>query len=1304
MSARTTKTVRITWQILLASLTVIAGSCYCLLTMSAATGTATSLRPVGHVGFDVIAGEKVVAPIRFSSNGAITANGVEMRGRVWRFSGLRCKNPQAVAFDDDDFIDVDESGSKTGAQAGQSCSEMSIRFKLTIKSFDQKKWQALFPDGRTPFHFLSCSVPGAAVWHQRGWLNATPNADAFPLLQDVHSGSPELSSLWNRNWSYICPLGAHPIPMIGAWDPGHKLYLGYDFQNARALDQSERFISTAYCWKQGDSKSFFTLAFPSGGHLYGELVYPHVGDVLSSHFDLIVDRDIPPTEDPNERFQSRLFQRYLSRLPLVPEMNDLSWIPGQMRLKDFQAAPSLDLWGKGTEIPGTVIVRGWGGHREMPVPSALASGNENAVKTARAQMEQLLTRYARKVNIDGESCLFWEKPLSGTWPADNGGPPVTTMHNSDAWYPARVLVELYRYDRDRGQPNSKYLQAIDEIFNWTKHFVWTRDEFVDVPSSPFAIGCTLSTAFLLDYYYCFKDDAQRRDNARLALRMSDHLVWRYLPVWAMDSDRFDGALDSAFLVEPNSGRDWAGLGCANEIHSVIDTLTQVYVSTGDQRMRYYLRGILQRWPVLYRDLVLESLKDYGNDAMTEGLGLFDGSGPGRGGRYGYGFNEPLPINEPVGDSKMRVVAGASAAIAFCKGGAHSDIADYRVGEKGCSFRIASSLPQLDVSFSYPFVDISNRGVSIMRGGRLCTTEVRRPKQSPSSLYFKNLRGGDLITIGDLEHASKPDQTALQGSDATAGGSAFTMLSLQQDSRLSEDWNDRASFAGIVPGVHWNWGVPYRQGKKAAASPQPVTAAGAKAIFIAYSPPSSGHAAEPQLELDNRQALRLSNKPAVVWRAWPPALSRRVLLDFALIPKSRSAQRIDPNGNTIMGATTFAGTDAQLSSILTRMEPASDSYTRELRTDELLAKWRKTVDSIPAAKIAIIPPIAAGKTLNFLHAIGLWHKCTTLTAAQLVDHARFNAHAFPVAIYLGGENYLKSINTASDGRESVARYLREGGILLALAGGPFPFFYGDEYGKSSSADPLLPQLGIPLFIPFEQPPANLIVVRTANKTTLPSIPDTWTFPEAGDRRLRTIDTSMVDKRQVYSSLVSVKDKYGHEFGDAAAYIRLREGAGAGGNVLYIWSGLLSGPYGNQLLCECLSPIFRQASLLGEGSTAAFAGDQRKLPAPQFPAGSFNLKAGESKATSVGTLAMQTDGNLVFYGVNKKPLWASVTPGRNCANCRAVFQGDGNLVLYQDSRQYWASNTGGHSNSSLVLSTTSPYVSIVDRTGHDHVVWP
>jgi len=388
-------------------------------------------------------------------------------------------------------------------------------------------------------------------------------------------------------------------------------------------------------------------------------------------------------------------------------------MPGAGRLKDFSEANGLDLFGPGGERTfypdGTLLINGWGGHREMPIAAAARRNDTAAIERARQRLQTLLEKYGRRVKMNGETCLFWEKPLAGSWRAEWGGPGVTTLHNSDAWYPARVLVELYRYDRERHEARPADLEAIDELFNWAKNGVWTRNEFADVPSSPFAIGGCLKAAFLLDYYFTFKNDPARKSNAELALHLADNVVWRYLPIWAMDSDRFDGGLDGSFLLEPNSGRDWAGLGCANEASWVVDSLTQVYVHTGDERMRYYLRGILQRWPQLYRPLYEDSLADYGNDALTEGLGLFDGSGPGRGQRYNYGFTVPLCMNEPVGDSKLRVVAGARAGVAFCKGSTDRDMADYKTDGDGACSSASSAPARSRLTSAFPIRTWTSRG-------------------------------------------------------------------------------------------------------------------------------------------------------------------------------------------------------------------------------------------------------------------------------------------------------------------------------------------------------------------------------------------------------------------------------------------------------------------------------------------------------------------------------------------------------------------------------------------------------------------
>ena len=472
--------------------------------------------------------------------------------------------------------------------------------------------------------------------------------------------------------------------------------------------------------------------------------------------------------------------------------------------------------------------------------------------------------------VGGDTCLYWQKPLSGAWLTNWGGAAVTTLHETEGWYAARVLVELYRYDRGLGQAKAQYLTAIDELFNWARHFVWTRNEFADVPSSPFAIGGTLSTAFLLDYYFTFKNDAQRSANATLALHLANNLIWRYLQVWAMDSDRSDGALDSAFLLEPNSGRDWAGLACANEVAWLLDSLTQVYVHTGDPRMRYYLRGIMQRWLALYQPYYRNSVADYGSGDFTEGLGLFDGSGPGRGYRYPYGSCETLPLIDPVGNSTMRVIAGEQACIAFDRFDQSTDVTDYRTAGNGaCSFRIVSGLTRtFDVSFSYPFVNISGLTVTRVRGGatNVLTSQVTRPTQSPSSLYLSQLQNGDVITIGTVPAGTPTNvfDTSLVYNETNvppATNGYFVTLPLNGNYPLPQDWTNLDSFAGIIPGLRWTYGVPYQQGLHAATNAVTVSAPGAKAVLVAYAPPESQPLTQsPTLTLDDSSLLPLE-RPA-----------------------------------------------------------------------------------------------------------------------------------------------------------------------------------------------------------------------------------------------------------------------------------------------------------------------------------------------------------------------------------------------------------------------------------------------------------
>jgi hypothetical protein len=106
----------------------------------------------------------------------------------------------------------------------------------------------------------------------------------------------------------------------------------------------------------------------------------------------------------------------------------------------------------------------------------------------------------------------------------------------------------------------------------------------------------------------------------------------------------------------------------------------------------------------------------------------------------------------------------------------------------------------------------------------------------------------------------------------------------------------------------------------------------------------------------------------------------------------------------------------------------------------------------------------------------------------------------------------------------------------------------------------------------------------------------------------------------------------------------------------------------------------------------------------PSTTFNLPGLASAWFSGGRLSFQSDGNLVVYADNGAPLWVSNTSGRTCAPtiCRAVFQGDGNLVLLQSNVPYWSTGTGGSTAVQLQASASWPYLSL--RDGQGNQVWP
>jgi hypothetical protein len=1132
--------------------------------------------------------DKLIAPVRFSSNGLIL--GTKVHGFGCGVRGVCGSNLTAK----------EGTGLRLSGHVGVQYSLLpgefpEISFSLKIDDFDPQQWEKAV--GRVPFHFLTMSMPEAEVVHQRGWLHPTPKTEPFPFQGDVHAGSPEICSNWSRDWSYVVPIGCYPLPVTGLWSPTKKLYVGYDFMESRLAEQSERYLASAYCWRQGADRQFITLVHPYAGRGFQTLTYPKKGAVIEGRFRLVYSTGLSSADDPNAFLQEDYFRNYARQFPAAPAMNDLGWMPGGTRLTSFPAAPRDDLVvhlpeGNDYEDPRTVEIGGWTWHRESSVASAFRRGDHNFIERLKRDIAYLETKAVRQT-IDGQQCIFWPKPLEGKWRDAFGGQAVKTLHNTNGWAAGIALVDLYRHEK-----TAAYLPLIDGIFNWTRHFVWTRNEFADVPSSPFAIGGTLSTAFLLDYYYAFCDDPERADRARAAVELARKIAYRYLIAWASDNDRDDN-LDSSFLWEPNSGRDWVGTACANEVHWNLDTLTQVYVNCGDPILSYYLRGALERWHLLYKDTLRDSLADYPYDALSEWLGLFDGTMAGRGGRASFGTADMLPLHYPLGDSILRVTCGRKAAFACCKGGVHSRIDDYRYAP-GVNFAMtirSSKREPFDLTLSFPFADLTDRPLTLTRQGKTRTLgpqELVRSPDAPSYVYVRRVQDGDTIAVGQVPADAAPlplgnDWTVRpgvgpEGLDPAAKPRGFREASLPLNEPLRCDWNDTDSFAGLWPGRHWAWSVPLYL-VAAAESTGPLGTSkdcevpvepSAVSVYVAFAPRADGGTVKVRREGGVPIDIAMS-ECAEAWRSWPPCFHRRLLVARVALSSLSTGRKpgkltITPQGAYLLAVTQLTGAarEQHTAEVFRR---GQGEYRLALAEEARIQQFRTLVARVPEGRIAILPrPELAGPVAKLLRYGGLLKKCRLLSPDDLLDPKLFNGQRLPVVLNLGDENYAGSIHRDGDGVEAILGYLRSGGMLAMLTSEPLPFCY-DGLGPTHKPHSLTPAMGFPVANVFEKPPEEgLKIVFRSGQDWLTGFPPAIPFFSEGDLRLRSILPGDVSRDAAYTPLVSVTARDGRSFGDAAALAQFRSGPYRGARILYVWSRLLADPQlGPEIITQAMRKI-------------------------------------------------------------------------------------------------------------------------------------
>lgn len=1117
------------------------------------------------VGFDVAAkGGKTAAIVRLCSRKLIYADNCQARGRYMRFTGIHSNPNEIITFNPGDAITV---------RLNKGSPFPDVWFNLTLISFHPSRWRQAA--GAQPFHFLAIFMPEAQVWQQQVWLNASPYADKFPLLEDVHIGSPEISAYhYNRSWSYTPPLGANALPVIGLWAPQIKKYAGFEFQTTRLEDNTEKNIASGYHWRATDRTvngdppgQFVSLVYPYGGHGYQSLVFPRNGSVIASHGRLLWSLNLNAANDPSRFVWKYVWGRDRNLLPRVPERVNLSWIPGGIRLSDFPGPASTMLYG-GPEAqfqtPGSLLQGGWDWYLETPTSVAVSAGDTNTINALKSEADQLLS-YAKRFQSGNEKCIYWDKPLKGSWTAQWGGSAATTIHNANGFAFGRLYLSLYRYANQK-----QYLPVVDGVFNWAKHIAWTRAEFSDVPSSPFAIGGTLPTSFCLAYYMAFKDapDKRHRIRAKEALDLARSFVYRYMIMWPSDNN-WDDDLHPEFLWGGgNSGRDWMGAATSNEVFNNLDTLAQAAVETGDPILMWALQGSLNSWHQLYQDVSKPSLAKYTRNDMAEGFGLFPGDIYGVGRRSDYGFSNSLYMTYPIGKSRIRVLAGCRAAMAFDKDGAASSISDYHYTPNGnLSFMLHTSLPSVDVSLTVPYEDIHSQPVEIVSQGMRSDLnpgrDYMRPKQNLWSLYIPNLHDETEVIIGHPNENSKPlpdRPPRLQKMPVNKKRqNSFETAAIPTNIKESANWSDLHSWAGVPGSVIWAWGVPFDLSPadnlqaltvRRAALKTPIF--GPAVLFLAYS---AGRGKRPSLILSSGREVPVNqNSEASAWRAWPPIFTARILMAPVAIAKREKVTGIDP-GSRVVWALTVQQSVAEENQVSALLKNAHQAYLAQARQIHELNTLIRLIAAIPKGSFAVLPtvfePGAGIGADNILVKAGLLNRGVMLTPEELIDPLIFNPDKYPVVVDAGEEDYIETVQKPGDAADALKSYLEKGGTLLLIAQGPYPLAYGNGPNGYRDNRLLPPALGLPLYNAIETRPVEAPVIhRDPAAMSLGSLPETLLYP-FGDSRLRSVNPLEIPTGEKYTPYFTVTGSNGASYGDAAGMALLP----SGGRIIYFWGGLL-----------------------------------------------------------------------------------------------------------------------------------------------------
>ncbi len=1122
--------------------------------------------------------------IRFGSVGNLTAGKVRVRREadtpVLRFT--RLKGRPTPAFGRDSYIEV---------RIDPRTSTPEIRFLLDLKKFDETAWRARMGD--VPFHFMVYAQPEARIFHQRGWPIPTPLEDPYPMLSKATGYGVQVRSFWSRNWTYAPPIGAWPIPTMGLWTPGKGQYVAYDFHAARLDDHSAREIAGTYCWSFKDTGRFMALVWPYA-RPYQKLRFPQLPDhaVVSSRFHLLVTQGLTSEDDPNLFIQQFAWKHFADDFPTAPRMNDLSWLSAPYRLKSFPAPRLGRLYHKAVRNRwwkvGAVDLGGLPWDAD-PVTYAFENGRQAQIDQLRKDIDFMLGK-ARHFRVGDDECVSWQKPLSGE-AVDMFGPDgVPTLHNIQTWQVALAFLDLYRNDPSQ---RVRLLPIVDGVLRWTRHVLYTRNGYPDVPAAQFCWGAGPVATFCLRYYYTFRDDPERRDLAVKALKLARIMLYRYLPIWLSDSNEADG-LDSSFFMEPNSGISWLGAACSNEVWILPHALTQVYVATGDPFLAHCLRGMLERWHQLYRDEYAPNIPAYGT-AFAERLGLYDGSAqpPGTRASFGglWGLFERLAW--PVGDARARFVCGEAAAIAFDRNGKHTDLAEYRsYGNGRFSLKVvplgkaaSQQATPFVICVTYPFFDLRKQTVWRLRDGEKVRLEpgreVRSFPERPDTLLVRGIRYGDTLAVGEFDAKTPVRPCAELHPRRLAHGRQVGQFLCQDISQvcnrpLRADWDDRKSWAGLDPGVRWIYGVPFEvidpllnEGRNASTGVEIPLKGRADDLFVLIT--GAPRRVQGQVTFVRGRPLEVRvADPPVVLEGWPACFEWKVSLVHVRTP-GRPLRSLRLSDTQVLAASTVADAPQAVRRALAALEELRSVQLENRQRVQALLALKDKFEAL-SGRIAVLP-LPTGTNpfglpiVKALQRAKLMQHVHLLTPAELVDPSTFNADRFWITLYLDGEGYRRTVNRDGDGDRALLRYLDRGGTLLVLPTGPFPFYYDEKdrvtvaagrFGLPICGSGLAERRDAPLnsrFRGWEVPPAgHAFVFKVApGQRIVRSLPPAFLFPKKEDADQRWRPLAADAAQGPYTPLITLTDETGRSWGDAAALLTVRNG-----RILSVWSSLLKMP--------------------------------------------------------------------------------------------------------------------------------------------------